>query len=188
MYINVLTRLGRLTLTCKHFIVFMLNNIRNLIIFMLCGYGDRLYLFLSTYCQFAIKTFFTVKKKFGWDQLYTFKCRGFWMTLTLKIVFLGFLTSPGSHNKPVTCLQLVFLAALQLKHWICQEGDCMLDLRRSLYSLPWVCLDVSLPPAVSLHISEERWAKYCVSFTRPTTRAPPASIRQGHSSANKHLW
>lgn len=95
----------------------------------------------------------------------------------------GFIpTGPGSHYVQLHDYS-VFLVQTPLSH----EGDGMLDLRRSLYSLPWVYLDVSLLPAVSLDISEDRRAKHCVSFTRPTSSAPPPSIRQGQSSENRDL-
>lgn len=89
-----------------------------------------------------------------------------------------------------TSLSPLFVPSLRsglllVKHWTCHEADCMLDLWRSPCSFPSVCLDVALPPAVSLHISAERWAKYCVSFTRPTNRAPPPNIRQGHTNASR---
>lgn len=79
----------------------------------------------------------------------------------------------------------VFFYMLQEEHWVHQDGACVLHHGRSLSSFPLVCVDVSRPPAASRHISAERWAKYCVSFTRPTSRAPPPSIRQGHSKANR---
>lgn len=78
---------------------------------------------------------------------------------------------------------------LQHNHRIRHEGDCVLDLWRSLYSLPWVCLPVILLPPASLHVSDDMRAKYYVSFTRPTNRAPPPSMRQGHTTANRaSLW
>lgn len=92
--------------------------------------------------------------------------------------------SPGSHFG-TTLSGCFFFYMLQEEHWVHQDGACVLHHGRSLSSFPLVCVDVSRPPAASRHISAERWAKYCVSFTRPTSRAPPPSIRQGHTKANR---
>lgn len=57
-------------------------------------------------------------------------------------------------------------------------------MQEPLQGLPPACLPARLAARLA---SAERWAKCCVSRTRTTSRAPPASIRPGHSSARRAL-
>lgn len=141
-----------------------------------CGWSSRLCFFLPTFghqCLFDNRgRHFLIRRQ----KLYRFSI------LTLQTNILLWLT----FYKSTLDNFMYQLKGLQ-KLWTCHEGDCALDLRSSLYSLPWVYLKVSRLPAASLITSVDRWARHWVSFTRPTSRAPPPRSIQGHSSANRTI-